>query len=215
MTENQTLLERVNKSFNELTLSASRLNEVSDNLNKQVIFLESSLKKLNLGIFTWVIIARGSSDDDNHYWKQELGYAKIGAKWGIAIRTEEGFPRDPPVEPDVEIFLFNDAPRHLRLKAIEKIPDLLEKMIVDANATSANIEQKIAEVRQIALALNPPPTPPNNHRSYSDGRTKSELSGLPSVLDLRSYPVAVKVLPPPPKRTETNARTPPLPPKQK
>ena len=101
-------------------------------------------------------IARSSCEDGSIWYTEQLGYAKIAGKWGLAIQTEEG---GYGIEPDYETFSFNDAPRQLRVKAIETIPDLLEKMILVANETSAKIEQKIVEVHQIEFALNPIPTP--------------------------------------------------------
>ena len=45
--------ERVSSSYRQLSLAASHLNLVSDELGKSIAVLDAALKKLNLGISTW------------------------------------------------------------------------------------------------------------------------------------------------------------------
>ena len=45
--------ERVSSSYRQLSLAASHLNIVSDELGKSISVLDAALKKLNLGISTW------------------------------------------------------------------------------------------------------------------------------------------------------------------
>ena len=153
--------DRVNDSLQSLFGNAQLLNEASDNLKKSIACLETSLKQLGLGIFAWVTIS--ASNDGGAYSEHKLGYAKIGPRWGLVIRLEEGHEANPDSEV-IEMLPFNDAPRHLRLMAVEKIPELIEKLNTEAVATTTRINAKSSEVSQIALAATPPPRPPSPAR---------------------------------------------------
>src|ERR1700686_1961932 len=118
--EQDSLVERVESSFHKLSTVASALNLVSDELGKSVSEMDAALKKLNLGIPVWVLIQ--GWQDQTSFWSDHLGYQKISGKWGIALRVVSGFHGHED-DADVETWLFNDAPRPLRLKAIEKIPE--------------------------------------------------------------------------------------------
>jgi hypothetical protein len=58
------------------------------------------------------------------------------------------------VWPQAESWLFNDAPRTLRLRGIEKIPDLIEKLIADTEDTAKRIKAKLDQAKQLAAAVN-------------------------------------------------------------
>ena len=153
--EEAPLLERVTSYYSQLSSVATDLNAVSDELGKSIDVIDAALKKLNLGITTWVTI---SSDegihelDDYSYWSQDIGYAKVSGKWGISLRKVDG-DEHLPCEPNVEEWPFNDAPRSLRLEAIDKIPELLEKLSKDAVKTTKDIRARLGEAQAVAEAV--------------------------------------------------------------
>jgi hypothetical protein len=152
-TSNDSLTERVQNSFKQLSVASSQLNAVSDELGKLIAQLESELKKLNLGIEGWVQIDGGSSDPNGHeWWSRNVGYAKVDGKWGIALRSASGDVRSPEYD-DSDTKLFNEAPRDLRIAAIDKIPDLLEKLSAAAEATTKEIKGKLGKVQQVVAAV--------------------------------------------------------------
>jgi hypothetical protein len=53
----------------------------------------------------------------------------------------------------VEAWLFKDAPRTLRLSAIEKLPELLAKLSKEASATATLIRSKLSEAQEVAAAV--------------------------------------------------------------
>lgn len=120
-----------------LTKSAARLNKASDELSKAVEVIEGSLKNLNLGLSTWVPF-------DDESTRCELGYAKIGNRWCLAIAerdtNEEGFE-----------WAFSDAPRDLRLVAVPHIPALLATLAKEADAFAAELEAQTKVVRSIPV----------------------------------------------------------------
>lgn len=157
MSDLSTLVQRVSSSFTQLAQAASSLNSVSDELGKSVAQIDFSLKNLNLGITVWVKIRdwEGGEEEDHEWWSEEVGYAKIGGKWGISIKRAEGTHHDPERD-RVEQWLFNDAPRAMRLIAIDKIPELLDQMSNQAVVAAQKIKEKLADVQAVADAVNPP-----------------------------------------------------------
>ena len=110
-TKTDSLNHRISSSYKQLTQAATELNAVSDELGKFVTALDSALRRLNLGIATWLRL-ESREDGSGNYTKRDLGYAKIGNKWGIALRTMSGNHNDVE-DSNVEEWLFNDAPRAL------------------------------------------------------------------------------------------------------
>jgi hypothetical protein len=116
------------------------------------------LRKLNLGVTTWVEIFSGEGDrdpQDTNYWSEDLGYAKANGKWDVCIRRVDGNYQNPDGESEVR-WAFNDASRALRLAAIDKVPELLEALSKEAASTTKSIQAKLADVQAVAEAVNPP-----------------------------------------------------------
>jgi hypothetical protein len=145
------LAERVQSSYLQLSAVASDLNTVSDELGKSIAEIDAALKKLSLGISVWVEITRWEGDELDYY-TQDIGYAKVGGKWGVALRTVSG-NHNYPDRDDVEQWLFNDGPRKLRLAAIEKLPELLKKLSEEAVETTKKIKDRLAEAQEVAAAV--------------------------------------------------------------
>ena len=143
---------RISASYKQLTAAATELNAVSDELGKFVTALDVALRKLNLGIATWLRL-ESREDGSGNYTKRDLGYAKIGSKWGIALRTMSG-NHNSLEESNVEEWLFNDAPRALRIESVEKLPDLFESLVKEADAATRQIRTKTHHAQQLATALN-------------------------------------------------------------
>jgi hypothetical protein len=143
--------ERVSLAYKRLAAAADILTSKSDEFAKIVTLFDVALKKLNLGITAWERI-RGSDDDGNgNYWSEDVGYAKVEGKWGIAIRERSG--NHNLEEVTVEEWLFNAAPRPLRISAIDQIPDLIEKLVKSAEKTARKIDEKTAQARDFAAAI--------------------------------------------------------------
>ena len=50
-------------------------------------------------------------------------------------------------------WLFNDAPRALRIDSVEKLPDLFETMVKEADAATRQIRAKTSQAQQLAYVL--------------------------------------------------------------
>jgi len=151
--DSNALSERVFSSFQKLSSAAKNLNKVSDELGQAITAIDYILQRLNLGVPTWIQIHGGTDERTGEdFWSRDVGYAKIGNRWGIALRTREGnynFPEDE----QCESWLFNDAPRWIRVEGVEKIPDLLEALIKNTEETTEKIKGKIDHAKQFAGAL--------------------------------------------------------------
>ena len=156
------LVERVSACYSILSSAANDLNAVSDELGKSVADIDSVLKKLNLGVSVWVGVRSGGGNldrGDDSFWSEDIGYAKISGKWGISLRTVKGNYTDPDEE-TVESWLFNDAPRSLRLASINFIPELLETLSKEAVETTKKIQGKLADAQAVSAAVRDAATEP-------------------------------------------------------
>lgn len=150
-TNNGSPSERVQSSYAKLAAAASSLNEATDQLGKTIGSLDESLKTLNLGVSCWHLYAEREDEHDN-FTRKYIGYNKIGTRWGVAISRVSGNANSPNDEIDDE-WLFNDAPRQLRIEAIEHIPAMIDALVKTAETTVKKIQRKITEAQELADAL--------------------------------------------------------------
>ena len=143
--------ERVSASLlKELADSAVRLNFGSDEFAKAIGPIDVALKKLNLGISAWFEYRGSATDSDGDFAYSHIGYAKVNGKWGLALSRCAGNIHDDPDDHNEEFWLFNDAPRSMRLEALDYIPDLLETLLREANNLAESLQKKAEQARALA-----------------------------------------------------------------
>lgn len=142
----------VSASFQRLQDAATHLNAVSDELGKSITALDAALRPLNLGVSTWVSVESYEDPVTTDYWAKQLGYAKVGSKWGIALRHCRG-NHNADFHNDPEEWLFNEGPRALRVKAVEKLPELLEALTRKATETAEDIKAQIGQAQHVVSAV--------------------------------------------------------------
>ncbi len=138
-------------SFRKLTETASELNAASDDLTKVVELLDAALRKLNLGVSGWVDFD-GWSDEHQDHQTDQIGYTKVGDKWGLAIKRVIG-NYNYPEDDTTTLWLFNEANREFRIKAIGSVPKLVDELDKLAKKMTAALVEKTKEARLIALAI--------------------------------------------------------------
>jgi hypothetical protein len=143
--------EKIQAATKKLLIAAKDLNTASDELGKAITVLDAVLRKLNLGVSAWVTLS-GDESPEGDFWSRDIGYAKIRGSWGIALRDVSGHFAFPEEE-KVEEWPFNEGPRWMRADAIGKIPDLLEKMLKQAEETTKKIKAKTAQAFEIGEAI--------------------------------------------------------------
>lgn len=143
--------ERVQNAYKQLNAAAAELNGASDGLKEAMSVLDAALKRLNLGVAAWVKIS-GAEDEDHEWWSRNIGYAKIGKEWTIALSACSGNYQWPERDSDEE-WAFNDAPRWMRLEAIAKVPELLEALIKQATDTTEKLRKRTEQVLELGAAM--------------------------------------------------------------
>lgn len=131
----------LSKSFAQLKVASDELGTASDQLGMQIDALESILKSLNLGVSGWMPISQGKG------WSRDLGYAKVGNRWGLALRqTTVG-------ETTAVQWKFNEGPRWLRLEAVPKLAGLLDHLVERTREMTVLAQKRAVEVEGINRAL--------------------------------------------------------------
>ncbi len=143
----------ISAPFKKLIESAAKLNKVSDQLTSQIEEIDGALKRLNLGVSAWVTVEEEMDEDDSSWSREELGYTRIGNRWGVALKTSSGFFGDPS-QTDGNFYSFSDAPRELRIRAVRQIPRLIECLSVEAENMIATLAPKVEEVAELIHTLN-------------------------------------------------------------
>jgi hypothetical protein len=177
MASSNSKIDDVQSRFKNLSTTAASLNAASSELARVVGVLDEALRSLNIGLTVWVTY---DSDDatPSQYDDYQIGYIKKDGRWGIGLRhvwgeidSEESSMSGP--------WLFNDGPREMRLRSVDAIPKLIEKLNEEAVETAKRVENKTNEVRMLAGAI--------SHAANESQRTRTEnkqmvhTSGLSSI----------------------------------
>jgi len=148
----------VDAALKELTSLSQVLNKTSDDLTKHLNEVESALGTLKLGVSVWVTMRKENelSEPGNDGSRAQLtivkmlGYGKYKNKWGLVFAEycEDFFDG----QYDQECFL-RDAPREIRLAAVDKLPDLLKALIKKAAQVAEETMKKAGAAKEIAIGL--------------------------------------------------------------
>jgi hypothetical protein len=153
MTTTDSKIAKLQTDFQALSEIASELNVASDSLTKTVGVLDEALKKLNVGLTVWVsFVDRGDDDNPHLYNLDQIGYCKVDGKWGLSIRRIWGDQLTDDKNEDGP-WLFNDASREMRLRSVDKIPEVITKLAKEAFDTTKRIQEKTKEVLDLAKAI--------------------------------------------------------------
>lgn len=150
VSETLSISDRLSAVYKKLAASADVLAEASDEFGRPIRQAEAVLQQLNIGLDTWVKIG-GGEDDDGNYWRREIGYIKFWDGWKLAIRKTSG--NHGSDDHSADFWSFNDAPRSLRIEAFDKLPELLEELIDNANKTAKKLKEKTLEAQAVTNIL--------------------------------------------------------------
>jgi hypothetical protein len=141
-------------TFGDLTSAASDLNQASDDLTNIVNTFDAALLPLNIGIAVWVEVSRTHNESAPLLFEtEELGYAKTEGSWGLTIRRLTGNVNNPEDSKVRDVWSFNDAPRKVRLRAVELLPELIDELTKSAQRTAERLKKKLAQTREYTASI--------------------------------------------------------------
>jgi hypothetical protein len=141
----------------QLSAASEALNSASDQFNQQINSIEQALSSYNLGVSAWVTAVSKNEEEydeggtliDKYTRDIMVGYQKHGTTWcltaGLSI-PDHSYWKD---------WVLKDAPRDIRLQAIDGIPKLLEKLILAAEQLTKENSQKVTDARVLASSIKP------------------------------------------------------------
>ena len=136
-----------------LATNSKNLNRLTDELTKHVEHIESAVNTLNLGLRVFVIADSGCDEEGRWSHYVRLCYEKIEGKWGLAIDEYDEDAADPDHWPNYSHWAFKDAPRALRLKVVDKIPDLIKALVKESETMAAETTATVARAMEIASSV--------------------------------------------------------------
>ncbi len=131
-------MEHFKETCRRLVKSSIILNEATDLFNGQIVIVENAIKSLNLGLTASVPFGHDFAS---------LAHTKGKQGWGLYIRTTAK-SRFGEYE-----WKFNDAPRSLRISAVEAIPNLLIALGNDANDLAKEMEDASIRAKEMLKGI--------------------------------------------------------------
>jgi len=141
----------------QLSIASETLNSASDKFNEQIKVIEEALATYNLGVPAWATACSIKENlfDDNGMPMGEftrvitVGYERSNGKWSLMVASWIAEFEDR------QEWVLRDAPRERRMQAIAGIPNLLEKLIKEANKLALEVSKKTIEARGLAASISP------------------------------------------------------------
>ncbi|WP_109488445.1 hypothetical protein [Occallatibacter savannae] len=145
--------------LSELSRLAETLNKETDLYSEALAQLEDKLKRINLGVQSWVILnetADSGSASRSSALRNMFGFAKTQDGWGFAIkqvRVERGFYQNDEECPWENLYdesepkLLLKSSREMRILASGRLELLLQTLHEDTKATIKSLQtaRKLAE----------------------------------------------------------------------
>lgn len=137
--------------MSRLTKAAEELNKASDELGVEIGKIDAKLAELHLGVSAWVVLSEKFDENGFISWRKSIGYAKVGAHWGISLMSEEweGAKRIEHRWP------FNQGPRYLRMDGITSITELVTALEKRAQEMTEKAIKRKEELVDLLKALMP------------------------------------------------------------
>lgn len=144
---------KLKSSFQNLSAASLTLNTASNAFGSAISTLDDALSKLNPGVSAWVTVLSTSGEETPWETDEErLGYTKLKNRWGLALCTAT-LDQQEGTETVDEVWAFNDAPRSMRLRALNDIPRLLEALAKEAAKAAKEVEQQARHAEEIAKSI--------------------------------------------------------------
>jgi hypothetical protein len=146
---------KIQTNLQELTTTAEILSDLSDRLTKQITEIEIAVNKLNLGITANVELESWSDEKALQWETWRLAYGKDGGRWGFLLQRLSG-SRNFPEADSYEQWAFQDLSRERRLRAVEKIPVLLDALVARSKKVVSELSGKLNYAQSLASTFAQP-----------------------------------------------------------
>lgn len=144
---------KLQSSYRKLSHSADALNQASDEFGQAVEVLDRALADLKIGVTGWITFSEAHSEyDETQATEERIGYDKIGSRKGLAISIVDVDQADGE-ESVKQQWLFNEAPRSMRIRAIDSIPELLDHLAKQAASTAERVKESAQVASELAAAI--------------------------------------------------------------
>ncbi len=148
----------VSALLKKLSSVSQDLNEASNQLSEQIKSIEAALASQKLGVRAWVELRRTSEREkasDGRIYEitrvDSLGYDKHQGRWGLLVHSWIEEFVDPD---DSDVSLLRDAPRELRMAAVDALPKLIQQIGEEALKLAKDVARKAEQAKSIAAVLN-------------------------------------------------------------
>ena len=119
--------------YSKLVQTANNLNQLRDELTKELVKFEKYIGDTNVGIAVSMAIST----------KFYLCYEKsIGGKWGLYVRDD-----------DSHYWHIKDAPTKLRILAFEHLEEFLKLLIEETEKLTADMIRATIDAKEISAAM--------------------------------------------------------------
>jgi uncharacterized phage infection (PIP) family protein YhgE len=135
----------------QLAAAARTLNEQSDLFTQQMAEVESAINKLNLGIPASVTVEEVKTNDFATHFL-DLEYGKLDGRWCLIVTDYDDEVTSSEYS-NCKQWAYRDAPRELRLKVVQRLPQLLEQLLKSATAAVSEISKGAAIAKELAVNL--------------------------------------------------------------
>jgi len=148
----------VSALLKQLSNVSHDLNEASNQLSEQIKNIEAALAAQKLGVRAWVEIRRTpepqeASDGRIYQFTRvdSLGYDKHQGKWGLVVHSWIDEFADAN---DSDVSFLRDAPRELRMSAVDALPKLIQEISEQASKLAKEAARKAEQAKHISALLN-------------------------------------------------------------
>lgn len=135
------MLPSVEQNLSRLELLSQRLNASSDSLTEAIEHIEKKLASLRLGVTAFddqPLYTRKYTNTEGEYtYHYELAYTKGDNGWGLVIW---GCDTDNSVREETPLL---QAPREHRIKAMHRLPALLEELERKATEALGEVDEAL------------------------------------------------------------------------
>jgi hypothetical protein len=143
--------ERIAASFTQLSTCTQECNAAAADLAEAISKLDNALFTIKPVTAAWHDIARHDEPQTGNYWSREIGWAKVGDKWGIALKRTWG--NEYSDNHEEEAWPFKDAPRWMAVESVGKLPDLFEELLKRTRETTEKLKARTVQANELAAAL--------------------------------------------------------------